>query len=161
MDDNHPQSADRPAGAPAADLLGADPAPGVAPGSYAAVMAAVWPNFTARTTVVDGMTVAYRVGGPEDAPAMIHVHGFAVSGNYLMPTADRLVGQFRTYVPDLPGFGRSPRPARSLGIAELGAVLEGFFAAVGIERAAVVANSLGCAITTALIERAPHLWSAP
>ena len=51
---------------------------------------------------------------------MVHVHGFAISGTYLTPTAELLTDTFRVYIPDLPGFGRSPKPAQPLGIVELG-----------------------------------------
>src|SRR5436305_1095168 len=60
---------------------------------------------------LDGRRLLYRTNAdsppPADAPVLIHVHGFAISGRYLMPTAWRLAPGYRTYVPDLPGFGRS------------------------------------------------------
>ncbi len=87
---------------------------------------------------------------------MIHVHGFAISGSYLMPTAELLTDEFRVYVPDLPGFGRSPKPAKQLSIEELGRALNHFMDALGIEQAVVVGNSLGCAIMTELIDEAPE-----
>ena len=113
------------------------------------------PPLRHGSVVVDGNPIHYRVAGPLDAPPMIHVHGFAISGAYLLPTAALLADSFRTFVPDLPGFGHSPKPRRPLGITELGAALDGFMAAVGVERATVVANSLGCAITAELIDTAP------
>jgi pimeloyl-ACP methyl ester carboxylesterase len=100
--------------------------------------------------------VAYRVAGPVDAPPMVHVHGFAISGSYLLPTARRLIDSFRVYVPDLPGFGRSPTPHGELGIDDLAEVLGGFMDAVGVPRAVIVANSLGCAITAELIDAQPQ-----
>jgi pimeloyl-ACP methyl ester carboxylesterase len=111
--------------------------------------------FTWQGVRVGEHWIRYRVGGPVDGPPMVHVHGFAISGSYLLPTAALLTDTFRVYVPDLPGFGRSPRPARSLGIDDLGHVLEGFLDALGIESAIFVGNSLGCAITTELIYSAP------
>lgn len=114
-------------------------------------------DFTWHEVAVDGHTVRYRVAGPAHAPAMVHVHGFAISGTYLLPTAERLTDRFRVYVPDLPGFGRSPKPARTLGIVELASVLRGFMTAVGIERATLVGNSLGCAVTAELADQAPEL----
>lgn len=112
--------------------------------------------FTWNAVLVDGNWIHYRVAGPEDAPAMVHVHGFAISGNYLMPTAELLTDSFRVYVPDLPGFGRSPKPPTTLTIIELGTALNHFMDAVGIERAVIVGNSLGCAITAELIAEAPE-----
>ena len=59
-------------------------------------------------------------------------------------------------MPDLPGFGRSPKPKETLSIEELGTALNHFMDALGIEQAVVVGNSLGCAITAELIEEAPE-----
>ncbi len=117
-------------------------------------------DFTWSSVRVDGSWIHYRVAGPVDAPAMVHVHGFAISGSYLLPTARLLTDSFRVYVPDLPGFGRSPRPARPMDIVELGTALNHFMSAVGIERAVVVGNSLGCAIAAELISEAPEKVSA-
>ncbi len=113
-------------------------------------------DFTWNSVLVDGNWIRYRVGGPPDAPAMIHQHGFAISGSYLLPTAELLTDSFRVYVPDLPGFGRSPKPAQPMSIEELGTALNHFMDAVGIEQAVVVGNSLGCAITAELIFEAPE-----
>ncbi len=112
--------------------------------------------FTWQSVRVGEHWIRYRVGGPPDAPPMVHVHGFAISGSYLLPTATLLTDSFRVYLPDLPGFGRSPKPPRSLGIDELGAVLGGFLDAVGVSSAIFVGNSLGCAITTELIFASPE-----
>ena len=87
------------------------------PGSPRAPHAAA-PRLEPRRALdgVDGVEVFYRESTPPpDAPVMMHLHGFGLSGRYLLPTAERLAGEFHTLVPDLPGFGRSgnaPRPAR-------------------------------------------------
>ena len=99
---------------------------------------------------LDGRRLLYRTNAepppPADAPVLIHVHGFAISGRYLMPTAWRLARDFRTYVPDLPGFGRSERPPHPFNIPELADALARFMDAVGVERATLLGNSLGCPI---------------
>ena len=59
-------------------------------------------------------------------------------------------------MPDLPGFGRSPKPKETLSIEELGTALNHFMDALGIEQAVVVGNSLGCAITAELVAEAPE-----
>jgi hypothetical protein len=54
-----------------------------------------------------------RIAVPLDgAPAIVHVRGFGISGTYLLPTASRLAPFYQTLVPDLPGFGAQPHPAR-------------------------------------------------
>src|SRR5690606_32567030 len=61
-----------------------------------------------RWTMIDGVDVFYRESAnPPDARVMTHLHGFGLSGRYLLPTAELLADEFHTYVPDLPGFGRS------------------------------------------------------
>jgi pimeloyl-ACP methyl ester carboxylesterase len=112
--------------------------------------------FTWQAVLVDGNWIHYRVGGPEDGPPMVHQHGFAISGTYLLPTAELLADTYRIYIPDLPGFGRSPRPAREMGIEELGSTLSHFMDAVGVQQAVLVGNSLGCAIIAELVAKSPE-----
>jgi pimeloyl-ACP methyl ester carboxylesterase len=98
--------------------------------------------------IVDGYPLFHRASttaGP-DAPAMVHVHGFGISGTYLMPTAERLTHRFNTFVPDLPGMGRSMRRERTLDIQGLAKALISYCDEVGVEKATFVGNSLGCPI---------------
>jgi pimeloyl-ACP methyl ester carboxylesterase len=112
--------------------------------------------LASRWVIANGTPVLVRHGGDDlDAPAVIHVHGFAISGRYMLPTAERLAGEFRTYVPDLPGFGRSPRPEDATTIPHLADYVAGVLDEAGVERATVVGNSLGCAILTAFADRHP------
>ena len=108
---------------------------------------------------MDGRRLLYRTNAespaPADAPVLIHVHGFAISGKYLMPTAWRLAPEFRTYVPDLPGFGQSERPPHPYGIPELADALARFMDAVGVERATLLGNSLGCPIIGEFLDHFP------
>jgi pimeloyl-ACP methyl ester carboxylesterase len=46
-------------------------------------------------TAIDGVDVFYRESPDAvDAPTMVHLHGFGLSGRYLLPTAERLAGEF-------------------------------------------------------------------
>ncbi|GAA2039345.1 alpha/beta fold hydrolase [Terrabacter terrae] len=103
--------------------------------------------LTEHWTLIDGVKVFYRASaGPPGAATMMHVHGFGLSGRYLLPTAERLSGQFRTLVPDLPGFGRSGRPREALDVPELGAAVAAFLDDRGVESVTLVGNSMGCAV---------------
>lgn len=104
---------------------------------------------------VDGTPVFFRFspGAGDHQPAMIHVHGFGISGTYLLPTAGLLAEEFRTYVPDLPGYGRSGNPRRTLGITGLADAVAGFMDSVGLERATLVGNSMGSAVTAEFVAR--------
>lgn len=105
------------------------------------------PALAERWTTVDGIDVFYRESrNPPDAPVMLHVHGFGLSGRYLLPTAERLADHFHTLVPDLPGFGRSGKAANALDVPDLAHAAARFLDDRGIEKATLVGNSMGCPV---------------
>lgn len=108
---------------------------------------------------VDGLRVYHRVcdrAGP-GAPAVVHVHGFGISGSYLEPTAVMLADRARHFVPDLPGTGLSERPHERSDIPSLMGSLVRYCEAVGLERATFVGNSLGCVTLIELADTHPQL----
>jgi len=105
-------------------------------------------NLQPGWLVVDGYPMFHRhstVAG-DDAPVIVHVHGFGISGTYLTPTAERLTIRFTTYIPDLPGMGRSMRRDKTLDLPGLAKALMSYCDAVGVDKATFVGNSLGCPI---------------
>jgi pimeloyl-ACP methyl ester carboxylesterase len=104
--------------------------------------------LTPGWVIVDGLPVFHRssIDAGPDADAMVHVHGFGISGTYLEPTAALLAPRYRTFVPDLPGMGRSIRPEPGLDLPGLAKALMSYCDAVGVERPILVGNSLGCPI---------------
>jgi pimeloyl-ACP methyl ester carboxylesterase len=109
-----------------------------------------------RWAIVRNQPIFYRAAeAPADGRTILHLHGFAISGSYMVPTAQALSGEFGTYVPDLPGFGRSMRPDHPLTITELADTAAAFLDVVGVDRATVLGNSLGCAILAAFADRHP------
>jgi pimeloyl-ACP methyl ester carboxylesterase len=100
-----------------------------------------------RWTTIDGVDVFYRESpSPPDAPVMMHVHGFGLSGRYLLPTAEALADEFHTLVPDLPGFGRSGNAIEPLTVPELAHAAAAFLDAQRIEKVTLVGNSMGCPV---------------
>jgi pimeloyl-ACP methyl ester carboxylesterase len=101
-----------------------------------------------RWTTVDGLDVFYReTVAPAGGRVMMHVHGFGLSGRYLLPTAERLGDDFHTLVPDLPGFGRSARRPRSmLDVPDLADAAARFLDDRQVERVTLVGNSMGCPV---------------
>jgi pimeloyl-ACP methyl ester carboxylesterase len=83
------------------------------------------------------------------------VHGIGVGSRYFEPLADVLASDHRVVVPDLPGWGRSPRPARALSLVELADALLEFMDREGLTRVPLVANSLGSQIAVELAVRHP------
>lgn len=109
-----------------------------------------------RWAIVRGQPLFYRTATPEGSSQVIlHLHGFAISGSYMVPTARALSDEFSTYVPDLPGFGRSVRPDHALTIPELADTAAAFLDEMGVDRATVLGNSLGCPVLGSFATRHP------
>jgi len=85
------------------------------------------------------------------------LHGLGVSGRYLMPLAHVLGERRHVYVPDLPGWGRSERPSRPLGLTGAADVLAELLRTRCHVAVPIVANSYGCQVALALAERHPEL----
>ncbi|CAM5780191.1 alpha/beta fold hydrolase [Cellulomonas persica] len=86
---------------------------------------------------------------------VVHVHGFAISGASLMPTARRLAPYGTQVVPDLPGYGGSERWDRTLGIPALGDALLRILDALELERVVLLGNSMGCPVSLEVAYQAP------
>ena len=90
-------------------------------------------------------------------PPVILVPGLGVSSRYMMPTAVRLATHRTVYAPDLPGFGRSSKPSRALNITEMADTLARLMELLAIDRAVLLANSIGCQVIVDLALRFPEL----
>lgn len=111
-------------------------------------------SLAERWTTVDDIDVFYRESPePPDAPVMMHLHGFGLSGRYLLPTAERLRDDFHTLVPDLPGFGRSGKAPDSLDVPDLAHAAARFLDDRQVEKVTLVGNSMGCPV---ILEFAHH-----
>ncbi|UJP39254.1 alpha/beta fold hydrolase [Cellulomonas palmilytica] len=86
---------------------------------------------------------------------VVHVHGFAISGASLMPTARRLAAHGTQVVPDLPGYGGSERWGPTLGIPALADALLRVLDALELERVVLLGNSMGCPVSLELAHQAP------
>jgi 2-hydroxy-6-oxonona-2,4-dienedioate hydrolase len=117
-----------------------------------------------RWDTIHGLRVFARVSSPRQAsernPPVVLVHGLGVSSRYMVPLAVELAKTDSVYAPDLPGFGRSERPAAVPSVGELALWLQRWSIQVGIERAVFVANSMGCQIVVELGALAPRLIAA-
>jgi hypothetical protein len=110
-------------------------------------------------TPVSGLRLYARASAdppPEGDPAVVLVHGLIVSGRYMVPTAELLAAHYRVFVPDLPSFGKSEKPPRTLDVAGLSDSLAAWMGEVGLDRAALVGNPFGCQIIVELAVRHPE-----
>src|SRR3954454_21095522 len=96
--------------------------------------------FASRSDDVGDVKIHARTGGT--GPPVVLVHGYGVSGRYLLPLARVLAARCAAYVPDLPGHGRSDQPPAAPGIPELAEALGAWLDVVGVERPALVASSM-------------------
>lgn len=113
-------------------------------------------GWTEGSLTVDGARVFYRRSAEAVGVPLVHVHGFGISGSYLMPTARLLVGLGTNFVPDLPGYGRSDRLKHTLGIPALAHALDKVLDGLGIDKAVLIGNSLGCAVSLELAHTSPE-----
>jgi 2-hydroxy-6-oxonona-2,4-dienedioate hydrolase len=87
---------------------------------------------------------------------VVCVHGWGVSSRYMVPMAQKLARTRHVYAPDLPGHGLSQRPPRALRVEEHANVLRAWMDVVGLQRAALIGNSMGCQIAADLAARHPN-----
>jgi pimeloyl-ACP methyl ester carboxylesterase len=92
---------------------------------------------------------------------VVWVHGLGESGLCFerLIRHDALAG-LRHVVPDLPGYGRSPRPAHAPDLAAVADHLAAWLAARGEPAPVVVGHSMGGAVGVLLAERYPHRLAA-
>ncbi|MEU1480348.1 alpha/beta fold hydrolase [Streptomyces sp. NPDC001668] len=109
------------------------------------------------TVKANGITLAYRSWGPEDAPPVLLLHCRGADGADWAGIAERLASGAsprRVYAPDLRGHGRSDWPG-AYAYEEMRDDMLGFLAVLGVDRADVVGHSLGGAVAYLLAQGAP------
>jgi pimeloyl-ACP methyl ester carboxylesterase len=93
---------------------------------------------------VEGVRLRLRDTGPRDAPAVILLHGFGASLDTWEPWAKALSARYRVIRFDLPGFGLTGADTSGdYGDAREIRILTGLMDQLGVDRAAVIGNSLG------------------
>ncbi len=102
---------------------------------------------------VDGVEVFLRRTAGEGTPILM-VHGNPGSSDDWLPFIERMGGP--VIAPDLPGFGRSGRPARGLTMHELASFYERLLAELGVERHKLAAHDWG-AMALIAEQRRPEL----
>lgn len=116
------------------------------------------PGWSWGAVRIAGRNLYFRrndTGG--DHLPIVHLHGFALSGSYLMPTALRLGEHGLNIVPDLPGYGRSPHQRGSaLSIPELADRVIALLDALELPEVVLLGNSMGCPVALEVAHIAPE-----
>ena len=97
----------------------------------------------ARQTREPGtIPLAYDIAG--SGPDLVFLHGLTFDRSSWQPIIDRVAGDYRCTVIDLPGHGDSDGPPRPLD--DIAAALHRLLGDLGIERPVVVGHSMGVAL---------------
>ena len=86
--------------------------------------------------------VRYLTAGAVESPVIL-LHGLGASSEIWMHNIESLALQYRVYVPDLIGFGKSERPETPLTPYAYTQFIHDFMSALGIGKASLVGSSFG------------------
>ncbi len=87
---------------------------------------------------------------------LVCVHGFGLSGIYMLPLAKQLARYAEVLIPDLPGYGASFRPGMPQGPIALADALVDLLDALRTPVADFLGNSYGCQVVAELAARHPR-----
>lgn len=88
------------------------------------------------------------------------VHGLGVSSLYFRELADDLAAHGRVIAIDLPGFGRTDKPERSLRIGQLAGVLAEALQRLDPDGVVLVGHSMGCQVVVEALADDPGIADA-
>ncbi len=102
-------------------------------------------GIESRDVTVAGIRMHYLAEGPASGQPVVLVHGLGVSAEEWAALAPYLVrAGYHVYLPDLPGYGRSEKPADfSYSIHDEAAMIAGFMDAVGLKQVDLGGWSMG------------------
>jgi pimeloyl-ACP methyl ester carboxylesterase len=111
-----------------------------------------------RSVQVAGHRVHYLVEGPEGGPAVVLVHGLGGHAEEWLNLSAYLVkAGYRVYLPDLPGYGRSEKPADfSYSVRDEAEAVVGFLDALGLKQVDLGGWSMGGGIAQHVAFRHPE-----
>ena len=93
----------------------------------------------------------FRIEG--EGPALLLIHAFPYDGRLWDAQVDELSATHSVIVPDLPGFGRSPRPVGNPSLDDWADALVRHCRGFGVERAIVSGCSIGGYIAFAMLRQ--------
>ncbi|HJY56467.1 MAG TPA: alpha/beta fold hydrolase [Streptosporangiaceae bacterium] len=115
------------------------------------------PRVTHQFADVQGVRVFYRSAGPEDAPALLLLHGFPSASHQFRRLIDALGTRYRVIAPDYPGFGHTQAPPGfTYSFDRLADVLDGFTAGLGLDRFVMYVFDFGGPVGFRLAARHPE-----
>jgi pimeloyl-ACP methyl ester carboxylesterase len=111
-----------------------------------------WREHIRQVDVVGARANYVELGS---GPPLVLVHGLSGAWQSWLEQIPHLARSHRVIAMDLPGFGGSPMPPWEISIAAYGRFVHDFCEKLGVERCALVGNSMGGFIATEVSITAP------
>jgi pimeloyl-ACP methyl ester carboxylesterase len=102
-----------------------------------------------KTIKVGDLDIFYREAGPQDAPAILLLHGFPTSSQMFRSLIPALGDKYRVVAPDYPGFGHSSMPPRDkfeYTFDNLAQVIDAFTEKVNLKKYALYVQDYGAPV---------------
>ncbi|HEX3629337.1 MAG TPA: alpha/beta fold hydrolase, partial [Candidatus Dormibacteraeota bacterium] len=119
-------------------------------------MAAKFPSFESRTVSVDGVNIHYFCGGSGSPLVLVHGLGSSAAVEFYF-NLEPMAANHRVLAIDLPGFGRSDKPALEYTIALFVNAVRHVMRSESLERAAVMGVSMGGRVALGLALDSPEM----
>jgi len=106
-------------------------------------------KVTHKTVKVGDLDIFYREAGPNDAPAILLLHGFPTSSQMFRNLIPLLADEYHMVAPDYPGYGHSSMPSRdqfAYTFDNLAKVIDEFTEKVGLSKYALYVQDYGAPV---------------
>lgn len=110
-------------------------------------------TISRHTWEFEGIDVQYDKTG--SGPALLILHGWGSNAQIMLPLAKSLSDRYTCYVPDLPGFGRTPPPRHPWSVDDYTRLTKEFLSHIG-GKADILAHSFGGRIMLKLLSSEHH-----
>jgi pimeloyl-ACP methyl ester carboxylesterase len=121
------------------------------------------PKVAHRTVKVRELDIFYREAGPQDAAAVLLLHGFPTSSQMFRNLIPLLANRYHVLAPDYPGFGHSsmlPRDKYSYTFDKLAGVIDEFTELLGLSKYTIYVQDYGAPVGYRLATKHPDRISA-
>lgn len=120
-------------------------------------------KVTYKTVKVGDLDIFYREAGPNDAPAILLLHGFPTSSQMFRNLIPLLADEYHVVAPDYPGYGHSSMPSLNkfaYTFDNLAKVIDEFTEQAGLSKYALYVQDYGAPIGYRLAAKRPEQVTA-